>query len=602
MKLRAAIEPSRRTFALAARTCPAALALVVGGSAFTAVATPAIAYTSKRMVDAVVAGATRETALWVLVELLLVASVAVLGRVRQGAHAVMKGRLALELKTSLAAAAQGISLQEFEEPAVYERVVRARASAEARPSALLSGTLDVIEGGSTLLLYVVLLAQVSAWSLLLLLFAVPATIAEIKTSSFEFEIDKRRTPEMRRMVYFEDVLMVQEHAPEVRFFDVGRFFLSRWRRLGESFLGEDRRRWLRAGLVVLPATLLAPASLYVSTAIMAVAVARGAQTMGTLMLFWTTFSMTQRYIERTLAALRGANESRGHVAELFALVDRRGAPEAAAGLREAARARDERGLRFEGVGFRYQRSATWALRDVSFAIRPGEFVALVGSNGSGKTTLLKLILGLYEPVEGRVLFDGVDVRRWDRAALRRRFSAMFQSFERFQLSVRENVVLGGAVASEAGDPSVRDALGMSGASEFIDALPGGLDAELGRALEGCVELSGGQWQRLALARALVRGSADVLVLDEPTSALDPRTEQQVFRRLRALTPERTVLMTSHRPQMLRKVDRIIVLAGGRQLDAGSYEELVARGTLEIEERLSARADGAGLLALSAPAE
>jgi ATP-binding cassette subfamily B protein len=234
------------------------------------------------------------------------------------------------------------------------------------------------------------------------------------------------------------------------------------------------------------------------------------------------------------------------------------------------------GIVLEDVGFRYPGKETWALRHVNLEIPKGASLALVGENGAGKTTLVKLLTRLYEATEGRILLDGRDVRDWDPGELRRRFGVLFQDFNQYQLRVRENVGFG-SVDHLDDVPRIEHAVEQGGAREVVAALTGGLEAPLGRWFQNGSELSGGQWQKVALARAFMREEADMLVLDEPTASLDAEAEHAVFERFRELAQGRTTIVISHRFPTVRMASQIVVLDGGAVVETGTHEELVARG-------------------------
>jgi ATP-binding cassette subfamily B protein len=238
--------------------------------------------------------------------------------------------------------------------------------------------------------------------------------------------------------------------------------------------------------------------------------------------------------------------------------------------------RPERGIRFENVGFRYTDAKEWALRGISLFIPQGESLALVGENGAGKTTFIKLLTRLYEPTEGRIRLDGRDLREWDESTLRRRVGVIFQDFNQYQFAVRENVGFGSA-EHLADVPRINQAVERGGAAEVVAALPAGIETQLGRWFQDGVELSGGQWQKVALARAFMREEADILVLDEPTAALDAAAEHAVFERFRTLTRGRTAILISHRFPTVRMADRIVVLEQGRIIEQGTHAELLAAG-------------------------
>jgi ATP-binding cassette subfamily B protein len=255
----------------------------------------------------------------------------------------------------------------------------------------------------------------------------------------------------------------------------------------------------------------------------------------------------------------------------FAIETGNGAPAGPPLLPAAA----EGGIRFDDVGFKYPGKDSWALRNISLFIPRGESLALVGHNGAGKTTFIKLLTRLYQPTEGRILLDGRDLRDWDEEALRARIGVVFQDFNQYQLKVRENVGVG-SVPHMSDEERLRRAIDHGGAEDVIAALPDGLDAHLGKWFQDGHELSGGQWQKVALARAFMREEADILVLDEPTAALDAEAEHAVFERFRALAHGRTTIVISHRFPTVRMADRIIVLEGGRVIEEGTHAGLVAQ--------------------------
>lgn len=557
----------------------------------------AVAWVGKLIVDAVVAaqaapaGAEFEAAYqqvlrWVMVELLIVAAVALVDRAVQLARQLVGARLGIDVAVMIMQKALTLDLRHFEDSRFYDKLTRARREASSRPLSLVQQNFTLMRNVLTLAGYAALLLRFSPWAVAgLLLAAIPAFIAEARFSGAAFRLRNRRSPDARRLNYLEYLIGNDEHAKEVKLFGLGPMLLERYRKLAATFYREDRALATRRAGWTFLLSLIGTGAYYGCYAAIAVAAAAGRISLGDMTLYAIAFRQAQSAFQAILAALGGMYEDNLYMSNLFEYLaiptgtGPGGARTPAPGGRESAAQTSpvipgERGIRFDQVSFRYPDSAGWALRRVSVFIPQGQSLALVGQNGAGKTTFIKLLTRLYEPTEGRVLLDGRDLQDWPVDELRRRIGVIFQDFNQYHFALRENVGFG-SVEHLGDEPRIGRAVDRGGAREVVAGLAAGLDAQLGRWFHEGAELSGGQWQKVALARAFMREEADILVLDEPTAALDAEAEHAVFERFRALTKGRTAIVISHRFPTVRMADRILVLEQGGIIEHGSHQELIA---------------------------
>ena len=561
-----------------------------------------VAYTGKRIVDAVVAHSQAATLRWVGVELALVVALALVQRGLGLVRSLLGARLGIDINVTILEKAQALELRFFEDADFYDKLTRARREASSRPIALVTESFGLVQSVITLAGYAALLVRFSGWVVLVLgLATVPATIAEMRFSKLAFKSRNWRSPESRRLLYLEYVLANDEHAKEVKLFGLGPLLLDRYKKLSEEFYAEDRRLYVQKAKWTQLLSLLGTGAFYGAYAVMALKTALGALTLGNMTMYVLAFRQGQQAFQSALAAIGDMYEHNLYMSNLWQFLALSGPALPSPAMRPAPlpsnppaeasaivpavvpalpsalpASAPATGIFFEDVGFRYPGKDAWALRHVTLAIPAGESLALVGENGAGKTTLVKLLTRLYEPSEGRILLDGRDLRTYDPLALRRRFGVLFQDFNQYQLKVRENVGLG-SVDHLDDVPRIERAIERGGAGELVTALSGGLDAALGRWFQDGNELSGGQWQKIALARAFMREEADILVLDEPTAALDAEAEHAVFERFRALAHGRTTIVISHRFPTVRMARQIVVMDHGQVVELGTHDELVAKG-------------------------
>ncbi len=572
-----------RTLALVWRSSPGGLMAVALLTLLSAALPVTMAWVGKLIVDAVVAapqaapGAARELAYahvthWVLVELGIIVGIGLVERGLGLLRQLVGSRLGIDLNVMIMEKALQLDLRHFEDAKFYDKLTRARREASSRPLSLVQQNFQIVRSVLTLAGFTAVLLGFSPWAVGgLLLAAVPAFISEARFSGVAFRLRNWRSPDARRLNYLEYVIANDEHVKEVKLFGLGPMLLDRYKQLAETFYDDDRRLAVRRTAWTAALSLIANAAFYSCYLVIALAAAAGRLSLGAMTLYVVAFRQGQGAFQSILSAFSGMYEDNLYMSNLFEYLAIPTNPPAAP---PAAAVRTESGIRFENVGFQYAGAKEWALRGISLFIPQGESLALVGENGAGKTTFIKLLTRLYEPTEGRVLLDGRDLRDWDETALRRRVGVIFQDFNQYQFAVRENVGFGSA-EHLADVPRINQAVERGGAAEVVAALPAGIETQLGRWFQDGVELSGGQWQKVALARAFMREEADILVLDEPTAALDAAAEHAVFERFRSLTHGRTAILISHRFPTVRMADRIVVLEHGQIIEQGTHTELLA---------------------------
>jgi ATP-binding cassette subfamily B protein len=557
----------------------APLTVAFGGIAVVgALLGPAIAFAGKHIVDAVVAGSRDQTLHWVFIELGLVVTQATINRLGSLVRSVLGSRLGNDINIAILERAQQLELRHFEDPEFYDRLTRARREASSRPLSLVSETFSLVQAVLTLAGYAALLLQFNGWVVLVLMIAtVPATIAEMKFSKQGFRMRNWRSPDARRLTYLEYILANDKHAKEMKLFGLGSLFLGRYKELAERFHREDARLMVRRTIVTYGLSLLATLAFYGAYAWMAVLAALKQLTLGNMTMYVLAFRSGQSSFQSILSGIGSIYEHNLYMSNLFAYLDADlevAPPKVEALLPPPSRTDGERGIRLVDVSFRYPGQEKWVLRHVDLFIPEGQSVAIVGQNGAGKTTLIKLLTRLYQPTDGHIFLDGRDLKEWDEDALLKRFGVVFQDFNQYQLKFGENVGVG-SVEHLADEGRIVRAASQGGAEPVLAGLAQGLETPLGRWFQDGAELSGGQWQKIALARGFMREEADILVLDEPTAALDAEAEHAVFERFQQLTKDRTTIIISHRFPTVRMADRILVVEDGAIAEDGTHADLVA---------------------------
>jgi ATP-binding cassette, subfamily B, bacterial len=575
-------EHTPRSIRLVWQSAPRGFTALLSLTVVNALIPLAVAYIGKRIIDAVVAHDRGAAVHWVIVELACVALLAACSQGLNLTRQIVGARLGLDINLSILEKAVGLDLRHFEDPEYYDRLTKARREASSRPLSVVARSFQILQNVISLLGYAVLLLRFSGWAVAaLLIAAIPATVAEMRFSNKAFRMRNWRSPESRKLMYLEYVLANDEHAKEVKLYELGPLLLARYRKLGESFYRDDRDLAIASARWGYLLSLLATGTFYGCYALMAIAAVRGSLSLGDMTLGMVAFRQGQQSFQSLLGAFGGMYEDNLYMSNLFEFLSSKNDAETEKakvnGSNGSANIEvlEEHGVRFENVGFQYPGREDWALRNIDVFIPAGQSLALVGQNGAGKTTFIKLLTRLYSPTEGRVLLDGKDLKDWDESVLRRRIGVLFQDFAKYQFTAGENVGMG-SVQNLADEAQIRRAVGRGGADEVVAGLKEGLETPLGRWFSGGLELSGGQWQKIALSRAFMREDSDILVLDEPTAALDAEAEHAVFLRFRELTKGKTSIMISHRFPTVKMADRILVIERGHMVEEGTHAALVEK--------------------------
>jgi ATP-binding cassette, subfamily B, bacterial len=572
---------SRRAVALVWTTSRFLTLALVGLSLVSGVAPAAIAYLGKLIVDSVVVAARsglaadqRQALLYVGWEAAAVVVQAGCQRGLSVCQSLLRAQLGHRVNVLVLQKALTLDLAHFEDSEFYDKMSRARREASSRPLSLVMRTFGLVQNGISLVTYGALLSQFSGWAVAVLaLAALPAFISETRFSGEAFRLFRWRTPEAREQMYLEAVIAREDYAKEVKVFDLGQRLLGRYHDIFGRLYKEDRHLTLRRGAWGYGLGLISTSAFYGAYAWIALATARGAISLGEMTMYVLVFKQGQGAMASALSAIGGMYEDNLYLSNLYEFLEEEIETEPT-GYTVGPTAGT--GIEFQRVSFAYPGSQRPALDNISFSLRPGGKLALVGENGSGKTTLIKLLARLYQPTAGRILLDGLDLQQWDAAALRRRIGVIFQDFVRYQFTVGENIGVGDGAAFDVYERWVEAAeRGM--AAPFIAELPSGYRTQLGRWFRGGRELSLGQWQKIALSRAFMRKDADILVLDEPTASMDADAEVKIFERFREMTRDQLAILISHRFSTVRMADRIMVLAGGRIIEDGSHSQLMSAG-------------------------
>ncbi len=535
---------------------------------------------TKLIVDAIVHAVGAHQAVprqfWWLVaaEFGLAVLISVLGRVVDYFDAVLADKYSQHVSVQVMEHAADLDLLAYENPVFYDRLERARVQATDR-LAMIQAIGRLVQQVVTAVSLSIYVASFSPWLLLLLVTGlIPAFLGESHFAFVGYAKNFRQTPIRRQLDYLRLLGGSKEAAKELKLFGLKNFLTQRFAQLWKVIYDENAdllRRRLLAGVFLSTLGTLGYYSAYVFVIWRTLT---GAISIGAMTALTGAILQVSGNIQQLFSTLSGIADQALFLTDLLAFFEMQPTIRSKPGALPAPRP-IARGFEFRNVSFRYPGTSRMVLRELNFHLTPGESVALVGENGQGKTTIVKLITRLYDPTEGEILLDGVDLREYDLEDLHREIGVIFQDFMRYEMTAAENIAVGRIDQLDNQD-LLRAAARKSLAHEVVERLPRGFNQMLGRRFETGVDLSGGEWQKVALARAYLR-DAQILVLDEPTAGLDARSELTVFRRFAELTAGKTALFISHRFSTVRMADRIVVLEDGRITEEGSHEELAHTG-------------------------
>ncbi|MEO8592965.1 MAG: ABC transporter ATP-binding protein [Candidatus Solibacter sp.] len=537
-------------------------------------------WVSKLIIDGVVAWISRGNGnpwdVWKLVglELSLAILSDVLGRANTLCDSLLGDRFTNRISVRLMEHASKLDLASFEDPVFYDKLDRARRQTTGRMG-LLAAILNIGQDTVTLISLSAGLIVFSPWLMVLLAAAViPSFLGETHFSSLAYSVLYKRTPERRKLDYLRLLGASAQSAKEVKIFGLGDYLAQHYREVSDSIFLENKALALKRAILGSALNVVSTGGYYGAYAVVLARTLAGAVTLGSFTFLTGAFSRSRSYIEKILSGFNDISEQAVFLKDLFDFFAMRPTIATAPHSLPAPR-RFRQGFEFQNVAFNYAGSDRLVVQNINFTLHPNEKIALIGENGAGKTTLVKLLARLYDPTAGKILLDGIDLREYDVEDLRREIGVIFQDYMRYDLLIRENIGFG-KIESLGDQARVESAAVKSLAKHVVDRLPNGYDQMVGRRFEGGVDLSGGEWQKFALARAYMR-DAQLLILDEPTATLDARAEYEVFQRFSELTRDRMAVLISHRFSTVRMADRILVLADGAIREQGTHEHLLGLG-------------------------
>jgi len=467
-----------------------------------------------------------------------------------------------------------LDLDQFEDSVFYDKLERARQQTVGR-TILLSQVMSQVQDLITMGFLAVGLMAFNPWLIVLLLIAIiPAFLGESYFNDRSYALTRGQTPERRELDYVRYLGASDETAKEVKIFDLSGFIIERFRQLSGKFYDDNRRLSIRRSVWGTFFAVLGSLGYYAAYVVIIIKTVEGSVSIGQLVFLAGSFRQLRTLLEGILTRFTSVSQGAIYLRDFFEFFEI--VPKIKLSPNPLPFPKNlEQGFTFEDVGFRYVNSDRWANRHLNFTLHPGEKLALVGENGAGKTTLVKLLSRLYDPTEGRILLEGIDLREYDLADLRLNVGIIFQDYLRYQMTFAQNIAVGN-INQKENRPLIEFSAQRSMADILAAKLPGAYDQMLGKRFADGVELSGGEWQKVALARAYMR-NAQLLILDEPTSALDARAEYEVFKRFADLTKGKSAVLISHRFSTVRMADRILVLEKGELIEIGSHEELLIKG-------------------------